>query len=82
MPLVPQDFAGINKYWLGEHNSSRRTVNSPKCPESISYCDGLRSPEESRRAVRNKVRGWAGPKCGLGRRAEGSGLSRAGPPSS
>lgn len=57
---------------LGEYNCSRRTINSRRCPESISRCDGLRSSEDGRTAVRNNARGWAGPRCGLGRRAEGS----------
>ncbi|XP_010861120.1 PREDICTED: ras-related GTP-binding protein C [Bison bison bison] len=51
-----QDFAGISKYWLGKHNSRRRTINSPKCPESVTHCVGLWSPEEGRRTSPGAVR--------------------------
>lgn len=64
---------------LGEYNCSRRTINSPRFPESISRCDGLQSSEDGRTAVRNNARSWAGPRCGLGLRAEGS-AQRGHPP--
>lgn len=71
--LCPRTSQASINVGLGEYSCTGRTINSSKCPESISGCDGLRGAREVRGAVRNDVRGWAGRGAGWG------GEQKAGP---